>query len=266
MTYDVSDNEKSQQLYDNNGKIDATATTTGAIEVQSTDVVELAAIFEDVLVVSKNTAAANDGELEQESETIHVGRLLCACEQLERVIRKIGLCFIQSANDIAKNIKKVRNVYDRLDDDKRDRDAISTIVEYEIASGVHSDRQSFAEHSASQGLLWLARSINFQHMFYGHMLNHDDAEPYEAAMLSYEAALSPHLPWPLQTVSQAALLMISATSKRSIYSSIGGFPDGSFGEMEEQATKLEVRRVLNAWEPLLARYRQIFAELDLTSI
>jgi hypothetical protein len=72
-------------------------------------------------------------------------------------------------------------------------------------------------------------------------------------MLGYAAPLSNHLPWPLQTVGQAALLVISATSKRSIYSRIGGFPNGSFGEMEEQVTKLEVRRVIDAWEPLLAR-------------
>jgi hypothetical protein len=125
-------------------------------------VVELAAIFEEVLIVLKNMTAAKD-ELEhkEESETIHVRPFLCACEQLEHVIQKIGMCFIQSANNIAKNIKKVRNIYDRFDDDKRDRDAISTIIEFEIASGVHSDRQSIAKPNASQGLLWLACSISF---------------------------------------------------------------------------------------------------------
>eukprot|EP00339_Tiarina_fusa_P006149 CAMPEP_0117080474 /NCGR_PEP_ID=MMETSP0472-20121206/56774_1 /TAXON_ID=693140 ORGANISM="Tiarina fusus, Strain LIS" /NCGR_SAMPLE_ID=MMETSP0472 /ASSEMBLY_ACC=CAM_ASM_000603 /LENGTH=261 /DNA_ID=CAMNT_0004808119 /DNA_START=31 /DNA_END=814 /DNA_ORIENTATION=+ len=261
MTYDVSETENNQQLFDHNGRIDATEATGAIVVVQSTEVVELATSFENVLV-SKNM---DDGDEESVEETIHVGRLLFACEQLERVIRKVGLCFTQSANDIAKNIKKVRNVYDRFADGEilvqgagggGDRNAISTIVEYELASGVHTDRKSFAEHSASQGLLWLARSINFQHMFYGHLLENDHAEPYGAAVFAYEAALSPHLPWALQTVGQAALLMISATNKRSIYARIGGFPEGSFEEMEELATKAEMRRVLDAWEPVLKRYRQ----------
>ena len=218
----------------------------------ATDVADLAHDFERALVaVNKNQ---ND---------LHVGNLLKACKRLESSMRQIG--FTQSANDIASNVQKVQKVYNQLPAKNSNRDSISTIVEYEYQSGIN-DRSSgkIKDKSATMGLLWLGRSINYQYDMFQHMLSKEKATPYEAASHAYSKDLKPHLSWPLQKVCQAAMKRMKSTRKTELFSKIGGFSEDRYGSQEHNATQRDLQKLVNSsWKPMLSKWKQIFHELEL---
>jgi hypothetical protein len=251
----ISTTTKSYGVYDKTRLYDIETTATMKVVTKpttTTKAAELIKPFEKVLIA-----------VNRKTQDVHVGSLLTACTQLEQIMRNAGLS--QIANDIAGNIKKIRNVYDQFPKDQRD--SIAAIIQYEMDAGVHSDdRRHLKENSAAMGFIWLGRIINYQYDMFSHMLNHDDADPYEAARLAYERNLKPHLSWTLQKVCQAAMNMLKPVKKSMIYSRIGGFDynnNNDFDVQGEEATKRDLRRVLGAWEPMLFRWKQIFAELDL---
>jgi hypothetical protein len=253
----ISTITKSYGIYDKTRLYDIETTATMKVVTKprmTTKAAELIKPFEKVLIA-----------VNRKTQDVHVGSLLTACTQLEQIMRKAGLS--QIANDMAGNIKKIRNVYDQFPKDQRD--SIAAIVRYEMDAGVHTDRRHLKENSAAMGLLWLGRIINYQYDMFSHMLNHDDAEPYEAARLAYERNLKSHLSWTLQKVCQAAMNMLKPVKKSMIYSRIGGLDynnNNDFDGQGEEATKRDLRRVLGTWEPMLFRWKQIFAELDLIQI
>jgi hypothetical protein len=238
--------------------IETTTTTTRSKIIDSTDLVStdaaaLAKDFEQALV------AVNQGH-----KDLHVGNLLSACGRLETTMRHIG--FTQSANDISGNVQKIRNVYDRLPRDERD--SISTIVQYELETGVHggtSKKNTLKDPSATVGFPWLGRSINYQYDMFRYMLDGDET-PYDAARHAYEADLKPHLSWPLQKVCQAAMTRLKPIQKTEMFSKIGGFSEECYGSREEQATKRDLRQVMDSWQPMLSKWREIFTDLELDQI
>lgn len=248
--------------------IESSTTTTATSSARSktdehvsTYVAGLAKDFEQALVAVN----ANHYDL-------HIGNLLLACGRLENTMKQIG--FKQSANDISGNVQKIRNVYNFLPNEKRD--SISAIVRYEFETGVHgsigTNRNSKGHHttledsSATVGFLWLGRSINYQYDMFRRMLDHEDETPYNAAKYAYEKALKPHLSWPLQKICQAAMKRLKPLQKNELFCRIGGFREESYGCQEDQATKRDLRRVVDFWQPMLNRWKQTLSDLELAGI
>jgi len=248
----------------------ATAATMSSSDEQrqhvnavATDMAEMAQYFEQALVASSTTSA-----------DLNVGNLLTACDKLENSMRQIG--FTQSANDISGNVKKIRNVYNRLP--PQERDSLVSIVKHELDTGVHGDNDNENENennhttlkdsSATMGFLWLGRSINYQNDMFRQMLDHEDETPYNAAKHAYETALKPHLSWPLQKVSQTAMKRLKPlqSTKAELFCRMGGFQQETYSREEEQATKRDLRKVVNSWQPMLNQWKQTFSDLDLAQI
>lgn len=227
------------------------STTTASKQQQATDVAELAACFRHALV------AAN-----QNHEDIHVGNLLSASERLEVAMRKIG--FSQSANDIHGNVEKIRTVYNQVPPSQRN--SMPGLLRYEMNSGiVVKGAKKFPEKSAAMGFLWLGRSLNYQHDMFSHMLDHD-TEPFEAARHAYDRDLKPHLSWPLQKLCQAAMTSLKPKRQKEMLAQIGGFQEECYGNREDQATKRDLRQMMDSLKPMLYRWKQVFSELELGSI
>jgi len=247
--------------------IESSATIT--TDTVATDMAEMAKDFEQILVASSSSSSVNMYDL-------NVGNLLTACDRLENAMRQIG--FTQSANDISGNVKKIRNVYNRLP--PQERDSLISIVQHEFETGVHGNGSSnhdvntnthtLKDSSATMGFLWLGRSINYQNDMFRQMLDHDDekSSPYNAAKHAYETNLKPHLPWTLQKVSQSAMKRLKPLQmpKTELFCRIGGFQQNSYGCQEEQATKRDLRKVVNSWQPMLNQWKKTFRDLDLAQI
>lgn len=202
-------------------------------------------------------------ELNQQREDIHVGHLLAACEGLESTMRRIG--FTQSASDIATNLSKIRTVYNQVSPDKRD--SMPELIQHEMKLDDSTSRKkTIKDSSATMGLLWLGRSLNYQYDMFQELLVDGNVQPYEAACYAYERSMKPHLSWPLQKVCQVALKQLKALRREHMLAGIGGFSQDCYGVCEDEATKNDLKRVIRCLEPMLGRWRQVFSEMGLGDI
>mmetsp|Transcript_14940 Transcript_14940/g.36382 ORF Transcript_14940/g.36382 Transcript_14940/m.36382 type:complete len:285 (+) Transcript_14940:39-893(+) len=223
-----------------------------------TDAASLASDFQKALVV-----------VNQQRGDIHVGHLISACEGLEATMRRIG--FVQGASDIAANLSKIRTVYNQVSPDKRD--SMPELLQYEMGLGIHSaskkssrSKAAIKDTSATMGLLWLGRSLNYQYDMFQQLLLDGNVQPYEAACCAYERNMKPHLSWPLQKVCQVALKKLKVLRREHMLAGIGGFSEECYGACEDQATRHDLRRVIRCLEPMLGRWQQVFSEMGLGDI
>ncbi|CAJ1964969.1 unnamed protein product [Cylindrotheca closterium] len=215
-----------------------------------TDAASLASDFQKALVV-----------MNQQKDDIHVGHLLSACEGLEATMRRIG--FAQGASDIAANLSKIRTVYHQVSPDKRD--SMPEILQYEKTM-MMTDSKAIKDTSATMGLLWLGRSLNYQYDMFQQLLLDVNVQPYEAAYCAYERNMKPHLSWPLQKVCQVALKKLKVLRRERMLACIGGFSEECYGACEDQATRHDLQRVVRCLEPMLGRWRQVFSDMGLGDI
>jgi hypothetical protein len=201
---------------------------------------------------------------ENTSHDVHVGKLLSAFQRLEDTMRNVGLK--QNANDVAGNLAKVQELYQRAPSDRRDD--MSALLRWEIESGVHKDEDGgfkIKEKSGAMGFLWLGRNLNYQYDMYRLMLE-EGYEPIQAARVAFEQDLRPHLSWATSKVVQAGIKTLTPPRQSALFSKIGGFQEESYGAQEDDATRRDVKEMLNVWQPLLSEWKQVFDELELDNV
>lgn len=216
-----------------------------------TDAANLASDFQKALVV-----------VNQQKGDIHVGHLLSACEGLEATMRRVG--FVKGASDINTNLSKIKAVYYQVAPDKRD--SMPELLHYEKKLGIHANTKAIKDTSATMGLLWLGRSLNYQYDMFQELLVEESVQPYEAAYCAYERNMKPHLSWPLQKVCQVALQKMKLLKRERMLADIGGFSEDCYGACEDHATKRDLTKVIRCLEPMLGRWKQVFAEMGLGDI
>lgn len=194
-------------------------------------------------------------------EDIHVGHLLTACEKLSSTIRELG--FVSSANDMANNIAKIRNTYEKLPSTQRD--SMPVLLKYEQDVGI-TETDRINDASATMGLLWLGRSINYQYDMFQYILENPEASPYDAASHAYSSTVKPHLSWPLQRLGQAALNGLRSLQKQTILAHMGGFDEEEYTMANDCVTKQGMRRVLKAWNPIIQRWNQVLTDMGIGSL
>jgi len=203
--------------------------------------------------------------INEDTEDIHVGKLLSACERLESTMRKIG--FNQGAKDIGGNIGKIRNLYNRAP--IRHRDSMPELLQYELESGVHdcgrNGERRIKDHTAAMGFLWLGRTLNYQYDMFRYMLDEKE-EPYEAAKHAYEQDLKKHHSWAVQKVCQAAMMTLKPMKRSTVLSSLGGFSEECFGVLENDATNRDLHQMMNSWKPMLSKWKEVFSDMKLEAI
>jgi len=200
--------------------------------------------------------------MNQNKDDIHVGHLLSACETLESTIRELG--FASSANDMANNIAKIRNTYEKLPVTKRD--SMPVLLKYEQDVGINAPNDKIKDSSATMGLLWLGRSVNCQYDMFQYILENPEASPYDAASHAYSHAVKPHLSWPLQRLGLAALSGIRSMKKQTILARMGGFNEDQYTSNNDSETKEGMRRVLATWNPIIRRWNQVLEDMGIEKL
>ena len=157
-------------------------------------------------------------------------------------MRTIG--FGRGADDIQSNVAKIRNIYNKVSVEKRD--SMPELLRYELEMGIVNEgkKKSFKTSSATMGLLWLGRSLNYQHNMFMHLLDNEQREPYEAACFAYENSMKQHMPWAMQKVCQTALKTLKGLRRDAILANIGGFSQDCYGNCEDEATRNDMRHVI----------------------
>ncbi|KAL8915684.1 MAG: hypothetical protein Q9172_006765 [Xanthocarpia lactea] len=148
-----------------------------------------------------------------------------ASESLTTLFDLLGsLAFTPVKNDMIGNIKKVR---DRQLASPDDSSTLQSLVLNELKS---------KKHTAAEGLLWLARGLDFTSQALRHTLQNPDAELSTSFRTAYTGTLKPHHSFLVKPVFSAAM---SATPyKKDFYAKMG---------VEEKA-KVELGKWLDALE------------------
>ncbi|CAB9525628.1 glycolipid transport [Seminavis robusta] len=188
---------------------------------------------------------------------IHVGKLLAAFKQMQAFLQDTGMN--QAANTLSTNIAKIEDSHRRAP--AHERENLSALLRYEIDSGVHQSR-GLAENSAAMGVVWLCRNLSYQRSMYQLMLEANKT-PLEAAQLAFQKELRPHLHWTVANVLLAAIKSLTPANHSAFFSKIGGFPEKSYGPDEERATRRDVQRMIDLWQPILTHLGQVFHDLEL---
>jgi hypothetical protein len=185
---------------------------------------------------------------------IDTHNLLRACKELASVLKCIGQRL--PAWEMEANIKKLETSYQRTP--AHHRKTVSELLEFEKATGVHQ-LGHLKDPSGAVALLWIRRSLSCQYRLYSMLLEKRD--PVEAAIEAYQAELRPYNGWMQQKIGM--VLAKAAPSREETLAGLGGFEKRAFGEIEELVTVYDLRQLLSTLSPILARWKQIFQDLDM---
>jgi len=190
---------------------------------------------------------------------IDVVRLLHAAHHYTTSMRQIGQS--QSAQDMERNIEKARALV-RTAPRGSTRHNLQALLEYEKNLGIHGPHGHLKDPSGAVGFLWIRRSLAYQYRMFELVLERN-LDPPTAAAQAYRTELQPYHGWTLQQVYTLAMKTLTPSTTEAMLAKVGGFDDAKFGPAEDQATRKDLQRLLNAWRPLLARWKQIYVQLDL---
>jgi hypothetical protein len=185
---------------------------------------------------------------------IDMHNLLRACKECASVLKCIGQRL--PAWEMEANTKKLEASYHRTP--AHQRNTVSELLEFEKATGVHQ-LGHLKDPSGAVALLWIRRSLSCQYRMYGMLLEKRD--PVEAAVEAYQAELRPYNGWIQQKIGM--VLAKATPSREETLAGLGGFERRAFGESEEMVTVHDLRQLLSILSPILARWKQIFKDLDL---
>lgn len=195
----------------------------------------------------------------RDDSVIDMPSVLAACHRFERAM--VDVQQPQSARDLRGNIAKAEAFYKPVAHCEQSMEAV---LRLEKAGGVHDygprGLSLLRDPSCAMGLLWIRRSLQFQHGLFQALLR--DVDAAVAAQAAYEHTLQPYHGWALRQIYGVAVK--SATpSNREWLARLGGFPVEHFGAAEEEATRRDLQELLTVWGPLIQRWRDMYAELDL---
>jgi hypothetical protein len=185
---------------------------------------------------------------------IDMENLLLACKECASVLKCMGQRL--PAWEMEANIKKLEASYRRTP--VHWRKTVSELLEFEKATGVYKAGH-LKDPSGAVALLWIRRLLAYQYRMYDMLLEKRD--PVEAAVEAYDVELRPYNGWMLQKIG--ILLAKAAPSREEILAGLGGFEKEAFGEIEEMLTVHDLRQFLSTLSPILVRWKQIYADLDM---
>jgi hypothetical protein len=185
---------------------------------------------------------------------IDMDNLLQACKECASVLKSIGQRL--PAWEMEANITKLEASYRRTPTHRRK--TMSELLEFEKATGVHQAGH-LKDPSGAVALLWIRRSLSYQYRMYVMLLENRD--PVEAAVEAYKAEFRPYHGWMLQKIG--IVLAKAAPSREETLAGLGGFEKKAFGEIEEMVTVHDLRQYLSTLSPILARWKQLYEDLDM---
>ncbi len=192
-----------------------------------------------------------------EGHDIVVPQLLRACKKLEETMRFLGQT--STANDFHSNVEKVERLLQQAPAESRN--TMYALLSYEKSLGIHppseGSKRRLKDPSAAMGLLWIERSLSFNHAMYKEVLR--KAEPVKAAMNAYQTVLEPFHSWTLRKLTTASI-QHTTPAREQLFAQLAG---NRAEDPVLKATQNDLCRLLNNLGPLIRRWRETFEELDL---
>jgi Glycolipid transfer protein (GLTP) len=220
------------------------------------------------------------------SPRIDVSRLIRAAEHYTAEMRRIGQK--QSASDMEKNVRKAKDLM-RASPHHTHHD-MRALLEHETSTGIHQPHGHISDPSGAVGLLWIRRSLSYQHRMFDLVLNHH-ATPPDAAAQAYRSELQPYHGWALQKLYTLAMSSMTPGTTEELLAKVGGYDrkerhqqhrhdherdeqqhhhegttaarDPHHQDDAEASCRADLQRLLDAWDPLLRHWRHLYHELDL---
>lgn len=196
----------------------------------------------------------------RDDSVIDMPHLLAACHRFEKAM--VDVQQKQSAKDLRNNIAKAEAFYKNVQ--QHHEHSMEEILKLEKANNIHDygphGLSLLKDPSCAMGLLWIRRSLQFQYRMFQSLLQDVDAS--HAALSAYHHTLQNYHGWALQKIYVLAVKSATPSNKEWL-ARLGGFPVEKFGAAEEEATRRDLQELLTVWEPLIHRWENIYAELDL---
>ncbi|SLM36383.1 glycolipid transfer protein het-c2 [Lasallia pustulata] len=178
---------------------------------------------------------------------IATGEFLEAADSLTTLFDQLGsVAFTPVKNDMLGNIKKVR-----------DRQLASPTDSQSLQSLVLSELKT-KKHTATEGLLWLVRGLDFTAQALRDNQTHPSTELSTSFRTAYNTTLKPHHSWVVKPIFSAAM---SATPYRKDFYAKIGVRDGGEGQ-EGIGGQEELRRWLEALEKQVGVLKEFLGRRD----
>mmetsp|Transcript_9470 Transcript_9470/g.19090 ORF Transcript_9470/g.19090 Transcript_9470/m.19090 type:complete len:376 (+) Transcript_9470:146-1273(+) len=196
--------------------------------------------------------------LDQSCEDIDLDRLVTACKRYTDAVYSFGQKAM--SENLKQNLKNIEAA--KAHAPKEYQTTVRKLLEYEKANGVRPDGGKLKNGSAAMSLLWIRRSLAFQHRLNECLVEQPDLATSEAAMLAYEQEVQPFHSWGLQKLFKMNLRASTAPRPKTL-AQLRGSPCDELDPTEEAMTIAELKSLDETWKLLLHEWKSIFETLDL---
>lgn len=180
--------------------------------------------------------------------------LLQACQQLQKVMHATGQD--GNARDLGQNIRKIEQALRQLP--ASIPTTMRALLQHEKATGVLQADGHLRNPSAAVGLLWVRRSVAFQHGMNRLLLEQPELSPLQAALQTYHSELQDYHSWGLQKIYKLAFRTTTPdrphmlAQLRGNAAKTGGSSSASLllDAREEAETTEDLQRLVDAWQPV----------------
>ncbi len=186
--------------------------------------------------------------------------LLNACRAHLSLIKTGGAALRIVAKDLESNLQKAEALFKKY---HRKGKYLSSLLEIERESGIH-DGNMLSDPSAAVGMLWIRRSLSFQHDLYAALVSSNGQHPRDAAMDSYQKNLSPYHGWMLQKVFPMSLSQMP--DREMFIAKFGGVEINALKDEKKEEIVKQLKSLVSTWDPILKTWKNEFERLNLEDV
>ncbi|KAI5306291.1 hypothetical protein KEM56_001534 [Ascosphaera pollenicola] len=167
----------------------------------------------------------------EENDGIKTTEFLEATESLTTLFDLLGsVAFTPVKNDLLGNVKKIRDYQ------------LAHVAQSETLQSLASDERSQKKKTATEGLLWLVRGLDFTAQALRHNINNPSVELSESFRTAYTTTLKPYHSFIVKPIFSAAM---SATPyRKDFYAKLGPDTEESTKRLDIDVDALEKRVVM----------------------
>lgn len=220
--------------------------------------------IDDSVIATRTSLVGNliqpfEACMDKENDEIRLDYLLDACKKFKHAMVAFGQKAM--SENMAQNIEKVERA--RAMAPPEHQKTLRSLLQYEKACGVRSPSDGkLRKESAAMSLLWIRRSVAFQHQFNINLVEQPELPSLAAATRAYEKEVEPYHSWGLKKVFKVALRTTTPPRSKTL-AQLHGSADDDLNETELVRTIEEIKALRDTWQPLLNQWKSTFESLQL---
>lgn len=190
---------------------------------------------------------------QQTAHDIQTTELLHACHLLKDCLRTLGGQDRNTAENVARNIRKFQALYEMAPAGRRE--TLRLLLAYEKELGIHGGGSMDGnikprDRSGAMGLLWIRRSLALQERMFSLMLENPTWSSKEAALVAYRETLEPFHNWALQRICLVTLKKTTPPRHKLLQKLSGVAAKENFGVVQERETIHDLQTLCETWKPV----------------